>query len=147
MLLALSSDIALSSTALAIGYATVLLRRRRAQWYRRLLADVASLLDVSTAELGPCLGTSGRTVGQWASHGVPSASQYAVRRLARAAVALRRVMPAPIARRLLELRQRAGDVVADCIQLEQRRPDRDPDRDPGGPPAHGHLGAIAITSR
>jgi hypothetical protein len=95
-------------------------RRTRAQ-----LGAIASLLDIESDRMAPILGASDAAVRHWMVNGVPADALAAVRRTLATATALRRVVSASVACRLLERRARReglGREVASLTPVLRRLP-------------------------
>jgi hypothetical protein len=116
MLLAVSGSAVVASAAILACRRAAVSSKRQADACRRILIDTARVLNVTVAQLGPCLGASVGTIVRWALHGVPSAQRDEVRRLGRRAAALTRCMPADRALHLLVLQHRAADSLADAMR-------------------------------
>jgi hypothetical protein len=66
--------------------------------------SIGSILEIDGDRMAPILGATPADICGWMMNGVPVEAQASVQRAFATAVALRRVVSAPVARRLLERR-------------------------------------------
>ncbi len=113
MLLVISGLTLLASVAVIAGRGALVASKRAARGRGRILINTARDLNVTIAQLAPCLGVSVGTVARWTVDGVPRSKRDDVRRLGHRAAALTRCLSADRALHLLELQRRAADSLAD----------------------------------
>ena len=89
----------------------------RAKRSRAQLRSIGSILEIDGDRMAPILGASPADVCGWMMTGVPVEAQASVQRALATAVALRRVVSAPVARRLLERRAQRESLDRELVSL------------------------------